>query len=130
MKPAEPCRSFPPENEDEDKGESWRRGTSEKWHSEAFISERPVHAPPSLAAHHRRCSIGADTTPTTTSSSTISEIRVAQTGTPRTKFLVPSMGSTTQRRWLCPVEPCSSPSTASRGRARDRVRRMPSSTDL
>ena len=37
---------------------------------------------------------------TTTSSSTMSEISVAHTGTPRTKFLVPSTGSTTQRRWL------------------------------
>jgi hypothetical protein len=53
---------------------------------------------------------------------------VAQTGTPRTKFLVPSIGSTIQRRWLWPVEPCSSPVTASRERTRERVRRMLSST--
>ena len=44
---------------------------------------------------------------------------MAHTGTPRTKFLVPSIGSTTQRRWLWPVAPVSSPMTASRGRARD-----------
>ena len=44
---------------------------------------------------------------------------MAQTGTPRTKFLVPSIGSTTHWRWLWPVEPCSSPSTASRDRTRD-----------
>jgi hypothetical protein len=33
-----------------------------------------------------------------------------------------------QRRWLCPVDPCSSPVTASRERTRDSVRRIPSST--
>ena len=49
---------------------------------------------------------------------------VAHTGTPRTKFLVPSIGSITHRRWLWPVEPCSSPVIASRERTRDRVRRM------
>ena len=72
-----------------------------------------------VEAHQRRWSCGADTTPSTTSSSTTSAIRVAQTGTPRTKFLVPSIGSMIQRRWLCPVEPCSSPITASRERTRD-----------
>ncbi len=55
-------------------------------------------------------------------------MRVAQTGTPRTKFLVPSIGSTTHWRWLWPVEPCSSPRTASRDRTRDSVRRMACST--
>ena len=94
----------------------------------ALSSDRPVQAPLPVDAHQRRCSCGADTTPSTTSSSTTSAIRVAQTGTPRTKFLVPSIGSTTQRRWLCPVEPCSSPVTASRERTRDSVRRMLSST--
>ena len=68
-----------------------------------------MNAPPPFIAHQRRLSIGAETTPTTTSSSTISEISVAHTGTPRTKFLVPSIGSTTQRRWLKPLEPSSSP---------------------
>ena len=53
---------------------------------------------------------------------------MAQTGTPRTKFLVPSIGSITHCRWLCPVEPCSSPRTASRERTRERVRRIASST--
>jgi hypothetical protein len=102
---------------------------SETWQAVARSSDLPVQAPPPFIAHQRRLSIGAETTPTTTSSSTISEISEAHTGTPRTKFLVPSIGSTTQRRWLWPVEPVSSPTTASRGRARDSVRRMPSSTD-
>ena len=53
---------------------------------------------------------------------------MAQTGTPRTKFLVPSIGSITHCRWLCPVDPCSSPRTASRERTRERVRRIASST--
>ena len=59
-----------------------------KWNADgfkiAFISDFPVHAPWPAEAHHRRCSAGADTTPRTTSSSTTSEINVAQTGTPRT----------------------------------------------
>ena len=38
------------------------------------------------------------------------------------------MGSMTHWRWLWPVEPCSSPSTASRERTRERVRRMACST--
>ena len=94
----------------------------------ALSSDRPVHAPLPDEAHQRRCSWGAETTPSTTSSSTTSEIRVAHTGTPRTKFLVPSIGSMIQRRWLLPVVPCSSPVTASRERTRDRVRRIASST--
>ena len=102
--------------------------TSETWHRVALSSDLPVHAPSPFEAHQRRCSAGAETTPTTTSSSTASAISVAHTGTPRTKFLVPSIGSTIQRRWLWPVEPCSSPMTASREPARDRVRRMLSST--
>ena len=69
-------------------------------------SDLPVQAPPSFDRPPAPVERGAETTPTTTSSSTISAIRVAQTGTPRTKFLVPSIGSITQRRWLCPVEPC------------------------
>ncbi len=81
-----------------------------------------------FAAHHRRPRAGADTTPATTSSSTISPIRVAQIGTPRMKLLVPSIGSITQRRGPQPVTPDSSPSTASRGRARPRVLRSTSST--
>jgi hypothetical protein len=64
---------------------------------------RPVQAPPSRAAHQRRLSAGALTTPTMTSSSSISPMSVAHTGTPRTKFLVPSIGSMTQQRWLDPL---------------------------
>ena len=79
-------------------------------------------------AHQRRPSAGAETTPATTSRSTISPIRVAHTGTPRTKFEVPSIGSITQRRAPRPVSSNSSPCTASRGLARDRVRRRESST--
>ena len=90
----------------------------------ALSSDFPVQAPPPAEAHQRRWSWGADTTPTTTSSSTTSEMSVAHTGTPRTKFLVPSIGSTIQRRWLLPVVPCSSPVTASRERTRESVRRI------
>src|ERR1022692_1836314 len=81
----------------------------------------------SWAPHHRRDSAGAETTPTVTSSSAISAISVAQTGTPRTKFLVPSIGSITQQRLPTPVRPNSSPITASRGRERPRTFRSDSS---
>ena len=40
--------------------------------------------PQNRAAHHRRPSAGADTTPTMTLSPSISPMSVAQTGTPRT----------------------------------------------
>lgn len=47
-----------------------------------------MYAPRPFAAHQRRPSAGADTTPTTgwnpVSPASISAIRVAQTGTPRT----------------------------------------------
>ena len=43
---------------------------------------------------------------------------MAQTGTPRTKFFVPSIGSTTHCREPWPVGSNSSPTTASRGRVR------------
>ncbi len=75
-------------------------------------------------------SAGAETSPTTGSPSSISAISVAQTGTPRTKFLVPSMGSITQWRFDLPVVPNSSPVTASRGRARARCERIASSAAL
>ena len=61
---------------------------------------------------------GAETTPSTASSPSSSAIRVAHTGTPRTKFFVPSIGSMTQRRAPCPSTPNSSPETASSGRSR------------
>jgi hypothetical protein len=76
------------------------------------------HAPAPGAAHQRRCSAGADTTPTTASSPSSSPINVAHTGTPRTKFLVPSIGSMIQRRReSSAVLPNSSPTTASAGLA-------------
>src|SRR5580692_3518455 len=92
--------------------------TPETWQLVALVRLRPVHAPPPRAAHQRRPSAGADATPTVTSPSAIRLISVAQTGTPRTKFLVPSIGSITQQRWLVPLRPNSSPSIASLGRAR------------
>src|SRR5215472_3680859 len=97
-------------------------------HGDAFVRLRPVHAPPRRAAHQRRPSAGAVTTPTITSASSMSPIRVAQTGTPRTKFMVPSIGSITQHRWLDPEWPNSSPNMASRGRDRLSTLRKDSST--
>ena len=58
-------------------------------------------APWPLAAAQRRVSAGAEAIPTTTSSlpaasTSTRAIKVAQVGTPRIKFLVPSIGSITQ----------------------------------
>ena len=94
---------------------------SETLQRAALARLRPDHAPWPRAAHQRRSSAGAETTPATTTSSTMSPISVAHTGTPRTKFLVPSIGSITHRRALWPDAPNSSPSTASRGLERDSV---------
>src|SRR5689334_13312488 len=66
--------------------------------------------------------------PTTASSPSNRAMSVAHTGTPRTKFFVPSIGSSTHRREPWPVVPNSSPSTASRVRARLSVIRSCSST--
>ena len=71
------------------------------------------------AAHQRRFSAGADTTPTTISSSSISAISVAQTGHAAHEVLrgVDRVDDPAARLPY-PVLPYSSPSTASRGRAR------------
>ena len=94
------------------------RDTFETWMRLAAARLRPDHAPEPLAAHQRRPSAGAATSPSTGISSSTNEISVAQAGTPRTKLWVPSMGSITQRRGPWPVVSNSSPSTASRGRVR------------
>ncbi len=76
------------------------------------------HAPEPSAAHQRRPNAGADTTPTTGTPSTSSAISVAHTGTPRTKFFVPSMGSMTHWRPASIASPPnSSPRTSSSGRS-------------
>src|SRR5205807_2667123 len=59
---------------------------------------------------------GAETTPHTATPSRSSAISVAQTGIPRAKLRVPSIGSSTQRAPPS-VAPCSSPSTPSLGRS-------------
>src|SRR5215218_4762321 len=56
---------------------------------------KDVNAPSPAPAHQRRCSAGALTAPATGTPSCNRTIRVAYTGTPRTKFLVPSIGSIT-----------------------------------
>lgn len=90
---SQPCRL------EYDSDASARSVTDDTCSRVADDSERPVHAPDPTAAHQRRFSAGADTTPTTGRSRSSSATRVAHTGTPRTKFFVPSMGSTTQTRW-------------------------------
>ena len=78
-----PCSSQPVRLEyDSDASQSL--DTSETWHRVALVKDRPVQVPAPVAAHQRRPRAGAETTPTTTASPSISPIRVAQTGTPRT----------------------------------------------
>jgi hypothetical protein len=79
---------------------------------------RPVQAPVPVAAHQRRPRAGAETSPRTGRRPSSNAMSVAQTGTPRTKFLVPSIGSMTHWRAPWPVASNSSPTTASRGRTR------------
>ena len=55
-------------------------------------------------------------------------MRVAHTGTPRTKFCVPSIGSITHCLAAVPVEPSSSPIIPSRVRTRESCARRSSST--
>ena len=69
--------------------------------SSLFPELNLTKAPCPLAADQRLASAGALAIPTTTSSSPdvstlTSAINVAQVGTPRIKFLVPSIGSITQ----------------------------------
>ena len=64
---------------------------------ETWMRSPSRHAPSPRAAHQRRPSAGADARPHTTCPSRSSAISVAQTGMPREKFLVPSIGSTIQR---------------------------------
>ena len=93
----------------------------------ADVRLRPAQAPDPRAAHQRRPRAGAATRPMTGAPSSTSAIRVAHTGTPRTKLCVPSMGSTIHWRGLDPVVGNSSPMTASRGRVRLSCERMSSS---
>ena len=51
------------------------------------------NAPCPVAAHQRRPKAGAEITPTVGIPSTSNAMSVAHTGTPRTKFFVPSIGS-------------------------------------
>ena len=112
-------RSQPPVDEYENEADS-SSDTAETRISRAFMNDLPVNAPPSFEAHQRRPRAGAETSPATISPASSSAISVAQTGTPRTKFDVPSIGSMIQRRSWDPVDPsispCSSPRTTSRVR--------------
>ena len=94
-------------------------GTEETCRRVALLSREPVQAPASSPPHQRRPSAGAETRPTTGRPSSISPISVPHTGTPRTKLLVPSIGSITHWRGEAPVLPNSSPITWSRERARE-----------
>ena len=90
--------------------------------TELSTAETPIgspfaNAPSPRAAHQRRPSAGAETTPQTTLPSRSSAISVAHTGMPREKFRVPSIGSTIHRT-APPSSPSSSPSTPSPGRSR------------
>ncbi len=111
-------RSSQPPSEAYESEASSSSATRDTWIRRALARLRPVQAPVPWAAHHRRLSAGAETTPTTGTPLSTRAIRVAQTGTPRTKFFVPSIGSMIHCRGPLPVVPNSSPSTESRGRVR------------
>ncbi|RPK91443.1 hypothetical protein EES46_10600 [Streptomyces sp. ADI98-10] len=94
-----PCASQP-DNEEKANEASAIRSTCDTCILVAEVRLRPVNAPAPFAAHQRRFSAGAETTPITgwkppplssslerevpPPSATISEISVAHTGTPRT----------------------------------------------
>jgi hypothetical protein len=67
-----------------DREASWSLPTPDTWQLVAADRLRPVQVPLPRAAHQRRPIAGADTTPATTSSPSISAMSVAHTGTPRT----------------------------------------------
>src|SRR2546422_636810 len=72
----------------------------------------PENAPNPRAACQRAPSAGALATPATTSPSASMASRVPKTGMPRTKLIVPSMGSTISLAPAVPgSSPCSSPNT-------------------
>ena len=100
-----------------DRDASPRSAIPDTWIRWADVRLRPDHAPLPRAAHQRRDKAGAATSPRTGLSPSTRAMRVAHTGTPRTKLFVPSIGSITHRRGPCP-ESNSSPWTASRGRVR------------
>src|SRR5699024_7403615 len=86
----------------------WAEGVESS--SKVFGTEKERHAPAPGAAHQRRHSAGAETRPTFGTPSSSRLIRVAHTGTPRTKFFVPSIGSMTHwRPSKCASPPNSSP---------------------
>ena len=89
--------------------------TCDTWHCRLPAGER-THAPCRARPTSGGASAGADTTPTTTVAVDLERDSVAQDGAPRTKFFVPSIGSTIQRRDPEPDSPRSSPTTASSGR--------------
>ena len=96
----------------------------------------PSHAPPPMADHHRLPKAGAEIIPSTMSPRSGAEfairkpISVAQTGTPRTKFFVPSIGSMIHSRIEVPDEPNSSPMIESVASLRSIRLRTTSSTIL
>src|SRR5436309_6502717 len=89
--------------------------------SSAVIRDTPMrrpsrNAPPPRAACQRAPKAGALATPATTSPPCSIASSVANTGMPRTKFRVPSMGSMMSRACVGPgASPSSSPSTPSSG---------------
>src|SRR5699024_8444358 len=78
-----PCSSLPVRDEKLSEA-SESSVTFDTWHREACDKLRPCQVPPPCEAHQRRCSAGADTTPTTGRSPSRRAMRVAHTGTPRT----------------------------------------------
>ena len=120
------CQKSPRPRACQTSGSSSARSRASEHETDASASactrETPIrspfaNAPAPRAAHQRRPSAGAETTPSTSSPSRSSASSVAHTGIPREKFRVPSIGSTIQRV-APPSSPSSSPNTPSPGRSR------------
>src|SRR6202012_135674 len=93
MKLSRKPRCAHPDKLENDKLAELSSATAETDSRRGSLPSTTTNAPCPWAAHQRRCSAGALTTPTDGTPSSSSAINVAQTGTPRTKFLVPSIGS-------------------------------------
>src|ERR1700676_2157597 len=117
MKRSRRPRTAQPDKLEKDKLAAASSATADTLNRRGGSTPTEENAPCPAAAHQRRRKDGALMTPTTGTPSESNAISVAHTGTPRTKFLVPSMGSITHcRPLISTLPPSSSPNTESLGR--------------
>src|ERR1700682_6717383 len=117
MKRSPRPRTAQPDKLEKDRLPAGTSATEDTLNRRGGSTPTDANAPCPAAAHQRRRKEGALTTPTTGTPSESNALSVAHTGTPRTKFLVPSIGSITHcRPSISTVPPSSSPNTESLGR--------------